>query len=61
MHWWAGATCAEQGGADRKQAICTLSHKGILPEAVKRRERIVCGVSLLVQAVFSLKKKRKRQ
>jgi len=34
-----GATCAEQeGGADRKQTICTLSHKGILPEGLCREE-----------------------
>ena len=59
---WAEATCAEQGAsADRKQAICSLSYKGILPGGCKEKRKnssSVCGVSFLMYAVFSLKKKK---
>ena len=62
---WAEATCAEQGAsADRKQAICSLSYKGILPGACKEKRKnssSVCGMSFLMHAVFSLKKKKKKK
>lgn len=61
---WAEATCAEQGAsADRKQAICTLSYKGILPGGCKEKRKnslSVCGVLFLMYAVFSLEKKNKK-
>lgn len=62
---WAEAMCAEQGAsADRKQAICTLSYKGILPGGCKEKRKnslSVCGVLFLMYAVFSLEKKKKKK
>lgn len=50
---WAGATCAEQrAGADRKQASCTFSHKGMLPGACKEKRKN--GLWSLLSCSFSV-------